>query len=741
MSMFNSFPFYKQSGQMDCGPTCLRMIAKYYGKNYSSEEICNKTHISSEGISILDISEAANAIGFRTLAIKVSYEKLVREAVLPCIVHWSDNHFVVVWKITKGSIKVADPARGLVELKKKDFIQGWSEATFESDLGITLLLEPTPAFHQIRPEKDNQQTSTVRYLFSYVRQNTNHFIQLGLGLLVGSLVQLFFPFLTQSIVDIGIGSHNVSFIYLILGGQLMLTVGKTSVDFLRRWTLLQLSARINISIMSEFLVKLMQLPISFFEQRMIGDLLRRIEDHSRIERFVSSSSLSFLFSFFNVAVFSFVVIAYSWSIFLIYAAGTLLYIAYVSYFFKKRRALDHERFNHLAHNETDVIQLIQGMIDIKLNNCETRKRWAWERTQVKLYDVNVANARLNQYQEAGSLFINELKNVAITFLAAYSVIDGSLTLGMMLALQYMLGQLNSPINELVNFMRIYQDAKISLERITEIHLLNDEKHSDRKPEDDLSETALGDSVDINFKDVSFGYPGVQSRGVLHNINLSFPKGKISAIVGMSGGGKTTLLKLLLGFYSPDSGRVTIGNCGLEQINCSAWRSKCGVVMQDGFVFSDTIANNIALSADEVDFSRLKQAIEISNLTEFLQDQPNGYHTKIGNNGKALSHGQKQRILIARAVYKNPLYLFFDEATSSLDARNEALIMRNLTQFFKDKTVIIIAHRLSTVKNADQIIVLEEGKVAETGSHSQLVETPGAYYDLVSNQLEFERGIH
>lgn len=718
---------------MDCGPSCLRMIARYYGKNYTVSELRSKSHISLEGVSMLGISEAAEAIGFRSLGVKIPFEKIAIDAPLPCIVHWNQNHFAVVYEIKKNKLRVADPAIGLLTYTKEEFLNCWLSTSSDGHgLGIALLLEPTPLFYQIEEIGEKNIRTGFHYLLGYLHSHQKFIVQLLIGLLLGSLIQLILPFLTQSIVDVGINTHNISFIYLILAGQLMLFFGRTLAEFLRRWILLHLSTRINLSIISDFLIKLMQLPMSFFDSKKIGDILQRIEDHRRIEQFLSSSSLSILFSFFNLIVFGVVLALYSISIFLIFFIASAIFIAYILFFLKIRKEQDYKRFNISSRNRSNLIQLINGMQEIKLNNCERSKRWEWERIQASLFRLNIDSTRLQQMQDGGGLFINELKNIFITFAAATAVINGSMTLGMMLAVQYIIGQLNVPINEFVNFIRELQDARISLDRIGEIRLLENEEKLDDQTSANVS---FSHTDSISLKNVSYQYEGPQSPKALNDIDLSINQGKVTAIVGNSGSGKTTLLKLLLKFYLPTEGKILLGKTDMKQLSARDWRSKCGTVMQDGYIFSDTIAHNICVSDEEPDPKRILHAATLANIHDFIESSPLGYNTKIGADGSGISAGQRQRMLIARAVYKNPEYIFFDEATSALDANNEKVIMDNLSEFFKGKTVLVIAHRLSTVKNADSIVVLDQGKIIEQGTHKELTLKKGSYYELVKNQLE------
>jgi ABC-type bacteriocin/lantibiotic exporters, contain an N-terminal double-glycine peptidase domain len=722
------FPFFKQYDAMDCGPTCIRMIAAFYGKNYSLQKLRQLAHITREGVSLLGLSEAAEAIGFRTIGARITFEQLF-QAPKPLVVHWDQEHFVVVYNLRKGKVYVADPAFGLVEYTETEFKKHWLATVKQGEeKGICLLFDPTPKFFELEGEQTNR--GQFRFLLRYLKPHRKLVTQLILGFIAGSLIQLIFPFLTQSIVDVGINTQDLNFIYLVLAAQMMLFFSRMTVDFIRSWILLHISTRINISIISDFLIKLMKLPIGFFDTKMIGDLLQRIGDHRRIERFLTSQSLNVVFSVFNIIIFSIVLVIYKWSIFLVFLLGSGLYILWVFLFLKKRRELDFKQFVQLADNQSKLIQLINGMQEIKLNNYERQKRWEWERIQARLFKVNIKSLSLQQYQQAGSVFINETKNIVITVLAATAVVNGSMTLGMMLAIQYIIGQMNSPLDQMVEFMQVSQDAKISLERLSEIHTQKDEE------QDQAGKlTSLPANSDITIADLVFQYEGPNSPKVLNNINLIIPKGKVTAIVGTSGSGKTTLVKLLLGFYPPVSGSIKVGSSELDQFKQQWWRDQCGAVMQDGFIFSDTIANNIALPEDEIDKERLAYAVRLANIQEFIESLPLNYNTKIGPEGVGLSQGQKQRILIARAIYKNPEFIFFDEATNALDANNEKVILENLNEFFNGKTVVVVAHRLSTVKNAHQIVVLEKGELVEQGSHEELTAKQGAYYNLVKNQLE------
>lgn len=737
--MIKKFPHYQQPDSKDCGPTCLKIIAKYYGKIVPIQKIRTLSETTRVGSSLLGLSDAAEKMGFRTLGVKLSLQDLYT-APLPCILHWNKNHYVVLFNSKKRSSKsvdmltVSDPAHGILRYSQEEFLKSWigNNADANSVEGIALLLEPTPKFYEedeIQSQVDSESSYGFKILYSYVWKYKKFLSQLVLGLFGGSLLQLIFPFLTQSIVDVGIKNQDINFVYLILFAQLFLFLGRTAIEIIRSWILLHLSTRINISLVSDFFIKLMKLPIAYFDSRMTGDILQRINDHKRIERILTSSSLNTLFSLFNLIIFGCVLAYYSISIFSVYIIGSVFYFIYILIFLKRRRDLDYKRFSQVSHEQSKVIELINGMQEIKLHNAEKQKRWGWEHLQARLFKVAVEGLALEQYQDVGSNFINELKNILITFLSAMLVIKGEITLGMMLAITYIVGQLNSPISQLIQFLREFQDARISLERLSEIHEKEDE---DAHPMDFIAEVDV--NHDINIENINFRYIGSDIE-VLHNLSLKIYANKVTAIVGASGSGKTTLMKILLKFYDVNDGKVSLGAQDLKNISQTSWRNLCGVVMQEGYIFNDTIANNIAVGSDYIDKERLKQAVDIANIRTFIEGLPLSYNTNIGMEGVGISTGQKQRLLIARAVYKNPKILFFDEATSSLDARNEKIIMENLKSFFKEKTVIIIAHRLSTVKDADQIVVLDQGVIEELGNHKELVSIKGKYYELVKNQLE------
>ncbi len=727
--MIKSFPHYKQPDLKDCGSTCLKIIAKHYGKTISIQYLRKLSETTREGSSLLGLSNASENIGLRSLGVKINMRDLL-QAPLPCILHWNSKHYVVLYKIRKDTFCISDPAHGLLKYKKEELLKHWigNNATEETEEGIALLLEPTPKFYNSDIEKDNQGFGfnfLSKYLFKYKR----FLWQLVIGLITASLLQLIFPFLTESIVDIGVKNQDIHFIYLVLFAQLALFIGRTAIEIIRSWILLHLSTRINISLVSDFFIKLMNLPIAFFDTRMTGDILQRINDHKRIEQMLTTSSLNVLFSMMNLLVFSFVLAYYNLLLFGIFLTGSFLYFLWVVIFLKKRRDLDHKLFSEVSQEQSKVIELINGMQEIKLHNAEKRKRWSWEFVQARLFKVSIETLALEQYQSVGSGFINELKNILITVLSAKLVIDGDITLGMMLSISYIVGQLNSPIAQLIDFIREVQDAKISLDRLSEIHNKEDEEQQNSEK---ITDIPL--NVDLELSKVSFRYNG-SSQMVLQDLDLTISAKKVTAIVGVSGSGKTTLMKLLLKFYDPNSGQIKIGSHDLQNVSQKTWRHQSGVVMQEGYIFNDTIANNIAVGEDYVDKKKLGHAVDVANIKEFIESLPLSYNTKIGMEGVGLSTGQKQRLLIARAVYKNPSFLFFDEATSALDANNEKVIMKKLNTFFENKTVVVIAHRLSTVKNAHQIVVLDKGKIVEVGNHNTLIQKKGNYYHLVKNQLE------
>jgi ATP-binding cassette subfamily B protein len=722
------FPHYTQLDAMDCGATCLRMVAKYYGRNFTNQTLRERSFITRSGVSLLGISEAAESIGFRSLGVQIPYEQLL-EVPLPCILHWNQKHFVVLYKIRKDKFYIADPAGEKYKMTKDELMKCWANSTKNGELsGIALLLEPTPDFYTQEDEEKSQKK--ISFFFRYLTPHKAQFVQLFIGLIVGSVLSLIFPFLTQSVVDQGINNQNLDFVTLILIAQLVLFCSQLAVEFIRNWISLHVNTRISISLISDFLSKLMKLPLRFFDSKNVGDIMQRIDDNQRIKTFLTGSALATLFSFFNFIIFAFILAYYNLLILAVFLTGNTLYVAWIMLFLRYRRKLDMARFAQASAEQSNLVQIVTGMQEIKLNNCERQQRWKWERIQVKLFNISIKGLALGQYQQMGSVFFTQITSLLVSYLSARSVIEGNMTLGMMMSVSYIIGQLSGPVGQVIGFVQSAQDAKISLERLNEIHNREDE-------EETIAEklTEIPENRNIIIKDLYFSYDGAERNYALNSVNLFIPQNKITAIVGTSGSGKTTLIKLLLNFYKPNRGEIRIDNYPLSDLNPHLWRQHTGAVMQDGFIFSDTIANNIAAGEENIDKSKLLHAVETANIREYIESLPLKYNTKIGMEGNGISQGQRQRFLIARAVYKNPDFLFFDEATNALDANNERTIMDNLKDFYRGKTVVIVAHRLSTVQHADNIIVLEKGAIVEEGTHRELTEKRGAYYQLVKNQLE------
>jgi ATP-binding cassette, subfamily B, bacterial len=723
--------FIPQHDQMDCGPACVCMIAQAYGKSYSLQYLRTISFLNRDGVSLQGISEACKEIGFETLKAKLTIGNLKKNKnILPCVLHWNQNHFVVLQKIKKNFLSenhtfyIADPSHGFIKLAEAKFVQSWIS---EDQKGVALFMEPTEVFYQKKLPAENQKAN-LKFLLNYLSQYKRRLLGIIFLMLIGNLLTLIFPFLTQSLIDKGVNAKDLNIVTIILFAQLGVFVGNITIEIVRNWLMLYIGSRISISIISDFLKKLLLLPLKFFDTKMMGDFKQRIQDNERIESFITSQSVATLFSFITFGVFFGVLWYYNTTIVLAYLSLTIISLFWSFYWLKKRKVIDYNRFQQQSKNQETIYEIINGVTEMKLNQFDDFKRKEWEGLQQKLFKTNVRILKIDQLQYSGFEFINQAKNILVTYLAATLVINNKMSLGVLLAISYIIGQLSSPISQLLAFFKGLQEAKISIDRLNEVQ--------NNKPEELPDEqTSLQNQSDIMLNNVAFRYEGPQSPLVLKNINLLIPKGKITAIVGASGSGKTTLMKLLLKFYDPTDGAIYFNKQDILQISPKSLRTNCGVVMQDGFIFSDTIERNIAMGDEIIDALKLEHAVNVANLKSFIDSLPLKCKTKIGASGNGISGGQKQRILIARAVYKNPDYVFFDEATSSLDSENEKIIHTNLQQFFEHKTVVIIAHRLSTVKNADKIVVLNQGNIVEEGTHADLASKKGYYYDLVKNQLE------
>ena len=715
---------------MDCGPTCLSIIARVYGKKFSLVHLRDACFITKNGVNMLGISQAAESIGFNTMSVKLTIDDLENKDIpYPCILHWNQIHFVILYKVKRSKFNkklyfyIADPQHGFMKLPEEEFKDIWTN----SDKGIALLLEPTDVLFN---QEETDEKANVSYLFNYLKPYRWRLAVIFATLLVGSGITLIFPFLTESLVDDGIEPKNLSLISLILFSQLALFFGGTVLEIIRNRLFLYIGTKINIQIISDFLGKLMLMPLKYFESKSLGDLTQRINDHKRIEEFLTSQSILILFSLINFSVFFVVLAIYNWFLLLTFISMTALSVIWVLYFQRRRKKLDYQKFIVLADNQNMTFELITSMNEIKLNAFEDYKLSKWHKIQEKLFRINIKVLNVDQLQLSGYAFLNNTKNIFITFLVAQMVVNGSLTFGAMLSVSYIIGELNSPINRLISFFRSLQDAQLSFSRLNEIH-----SQPNDLMEQESSSPAVTNNDDLKFNHVSFQYNGPRSPYALKDIDLKIPSNKITAIVGASGSGKTTLIKLLLKYDKPTAGEILIGENDILDFPLTTWRDSFGIVMQDGKIFSETIERNIATSDDEIDMERLQKAINVANLGEFIENLPLGLKTEIGDTGIGVSGGQKQRLLIARAVYKDAKYLFFDEATSSLDSENENIIMERLNNLFHKKTVVIVAHRLSTVKNADQIIVLDNGEVVEVGNHIELVRNKAKYFHLVKNQLD------
>lgn len=723
-----SFKFVRQKDSMQCGVAALSMVCRHFGIEYSLRFLDSLCHATTEGVSMKGMADAAKSLGLETSTVKIGAGSLLKSP-LPAILHWNQNHFVVLWKISKDGARfyLADPAKGKICYSCAEFLQHW--ASGDDRKGIAMFFEPSDKFGTVRELVGGEKRS-FRFLAEYMRRHRRHLAVVVFTLLSGCAMQLVMPFLTQSIVDRGINDKNIGFIWLVLLGELMIVAGRTLANFVRSRLLLRISMNINIDLVSDFIRKLLRLPMSFFDIKLIGDLLQRMNDHSRVQSFLTGQVLSIAFAVLSFMIFGAVLLIYDPLLFGVFIAGSVAYGAWTAIFLKRRKAIDYELFECQALSQNRTYRLITSMQEVKLQDCGIRHRKEWEDAQTDFYNVQMKSLRLQQSQEAGAIFINEVKNILITVLAATAVIKGGMSLGAMLAVQYIVGQLSSPVEQMMQFVYSIQDVKISLERINEIHDGVDEDSG--REETNVANNA---NKSISFDKVCFKYDSHALVNTLEDISFDIPEGKVTAIVGASGSGKTTLIKLILGYYQINAGVLKIAGNDMDRLNLEWWRRQCGVVMQDGVIFSESIERNIAVSDGEIDRNRVEEAAMVANIKEYINSLPLKYDTKIGSDGVGLSQGQKQRILIARAVYKNPPFILLDEATNALDAKNERVIVENLARFYKGRTVVVVAHRLSTVRDADKIIVLDGGRVAETGSHESLIRKQGAYYTLVKNQLE------
>jgi len=720
------FPFEYQLDSMDCGPACLKMICKYFGRYYSLPYLRDLCGITREGISFLDLSYGAEKVGLHTLAIKSDIKMLHEKVPLPCIIHWKNSHFIVVYRTSKQKIFVSDPAKGLLSYSHKEFKEGWYKKGEE--VGAILAIEPMSDFLRRDTEERTERKKTLGNVLAYFLPYRKNFITIMVIMLVATALQGLLPFISKAVIDVGIQTHDLNFINLVLVANIIIIISVTLSGAIRDWLLLHITSRVNIALISDYLIKLMQLPVTFFENKMIGDILQRAQDHERIRSFIMNNSLNLIFSSLTFVIFSIILLIYNTTIFIVFLAGSILYIAWILAFLKIRKKLDWEYFALISRNQSYWVETVGAIQDIKINNYEKQKRWKWEDIQAKLYKVNLRVLNVTNMQNMGAQFIQSIKNLFITFHCAGAVINGEITFGVMISTQFIIGMLNTPLTQFIGFIISAQYAKISFLRINEIHQLNNEE--DKIVTNNLNIPAHNGLI---LKNISFQYTP-NAPFVLKQINLFIPEGKMTAIVGSSGSGKSTLLKLLLRLYNPSFGEILIGNLNLSNLSLREWRAHCGVVMQDGKIFNDTILNNITLDDEKIDYNRLKKAVQIARIAYEIEQLPQGYQTKIGEVGRGLSGGQKQRLLIARALYKNPSFLFLDEATNALDAINEHKIVQALNHAFEKRTVIVIAHRLSTIMNADQIVVLKDGIIIEIGNHKKLMEKKGHYFDLVNKQM-------
>ncbi len=730
--MFGSFSHYTQTDSNDCGIACLRMIARYHGRNFSEQELTECSHATRNGVSMHDLCDAATFMVLEPTGVKLSLAALREKALLPCILHWNHTHFVVCYKIKRKKHRtlyyIADPASRNLVYSEKEFVACWGADTAQGCQGVALFLKPTESFYKHR-KRSPRRNAGLGFLYRYFSTYRRGLFMIFMAMLIISMLQLIAPFLMQATIDLGVNGRNLHVIELLLIAQLMIFASGLVVSMIRSWAMLYMNTKISISLVSDFLAKLLKMPFRFFDTKLMGDISQRIRDNERIQNFLTGSSVETMFSMINFVVFAVILACYNPLILLIFISGNILYIVWTQSFMRYKTALDLKRFNQMADEQDVLFQMISGIKDIKLNNCEQQKRWQWERIQAQQFHIRVKTLTVSQLQQLGSVFFSQTTSILISYIAAMEVVNGQITFGMMMAISYIIGQISTPVNNLIDFLTAFQYARLSMERLNEIHQQKDEEQQEEQ-----GMTVLPEDRTISLSHVYFSYSGADRNYVLKDIDIVIPANKVTAVVGASGSGKTTLLKLILGFYQPNHGSIRMGNVPIDSINCHAWRNAIGSVLQDGYLFSDDIARNIALGEDTVDMDKVGDAAAKANIDAFVQSLPLGYHTKIGMDGNGLSQGQKQRLLIARAVYKNPQLLLLDEATNSLDANNEKEIVRHLEDFYHGKTVIIAAHRLSTIRHADQIVVLDQGHVVECGSHADLMNLRGAYYKLICAQL-------
>jgi len=726
--MLDSFISFRQTDKKDCGPTCLRIICRYYDKIISIEYLRELTNVSHFGTTLYGLSTAAEKLGFRTITSKMTFKNFVKNFSLPTIVHWKQNHFIVVYKVKRNYIYVADPAIGKMKYDYKSFLEGWSSYENEEAVGVALYLEPTP---QIYAEDDSPKIS-FSYFLSYFSNYKKQYLQVILGMLASMVIGFLVPFTTKSVIDIGINGKNINFINLMLIAQFVLAFSTIAIGFIQSWLFMHIATKIGLSITIGYIAKVMKLKIPYIERKTLGDFMQRMSDNGRIQAFISTSTISTVFSFTNVIIFGVVMATYNLKVLAVFLIGSSIYALWILLFIKKRREFDMKKFEQNSESQTSIVQIFNGIRDIKLFNFEKYKRWEWERIQAKIFKLSMRQLSLSQVQQTGAFVIEQSKNIIITYIIVTSVINGEISFGTMIAMQYILAQMGSPLQQLISLINSYQDAKVSLDRIAEIHNQEDEETL----EDELNR--INNPIEITsrtiqFQEVTFSYNKLILEPILNNINLTFPEGKFTAVVGASGCGKTTLIKLLLRFYSVDRGSISIGDLDLNNISINMWRNQCGAVLQDGYLFSGTIGENVALSSEGFDQASVISACKSTNIHDFIKTLPLGYKTKIGENGMDLSQGQKQRLLIARILYKKPDFVFFDEATNALDAENEKIVMKSLRTELVNKTIIFVSHRLSAISNADNIIVMDKGKVVEQGNHIHLMNSGGLYFNMFNSQ--------